>query len=60
MASSTCLTEKFSTPIEDSAEGFITFAYPAVRDGNLVEGIRIEYKAGEVVAHSATKNQSFL
>ncbi len=52
--------EVFYGPIEDSAEGFITFAYPAVRDGNLVEGIRIEYKAGEVVAHSATKNQSFL
>ena len=52
--------EVFYGPVEDSAEGYITFSYPTIRDGNLVDGIRIEYKAGEVVDFSAKKNQEFL
>ncbi|MBU2638413.1 MAG: aminopeptidase [Nanoarchaeota archaeon] len=52
--------EVFYGPLEESANGVITFTYPAVREGNLVEGIRIAYKAGEVVECSARKNQKFL
>lgn len=52
--------EVFYGPVEDTAEGFITFTYPAIKDGNLVEGIRLDYKGGEVKKFSAKKNQKFL
>lgn len=52
--------EVFYGPVEDSAEGIITFTYPAVRAGNLVDGIKVRYKAGKAVEFSAKKNQSFL
>ena len=52
--------EVFTGPIEDSAEGFIRYTYPAVYGGREVEDVRLEFKKGKVVKESAAKNQKYL
>ena len=53
--------EFFFAPVEDSAEGTITFSeYPAVHEGNEFEGIRLVFKAGKVVDASATRGEDVL
>ncbi len=52
--------ELFTGPVEDSANGYITFDYPAIYLGKEVEGIRLEFAGGKVVNASATKNEDFL
>lgn len=53
--------EFFFSPVEDSAEGVITYSeYPTVYLGHLVEGVRLEFKAGRVVDASAKSNEEFL
>ena len=52
--------EVFTGPVEDTAEGHITFTFPAVRLGREVEGIRLEFKGGKVVAASARKGEELL
>jgi aminopeptidase len=52
--------EVFCSPVEDSAEGEITFAeYPAVYTGRDVAGIRLRFEAGRVVDASAEVNEDF-
>ena len=52
--------EVFYGPIEDSANGYITFPYTSIRSGNAISNIKLTYKDGEVVDCSAEKNQKFL
>jgi len=52
--------EVFYGPVEDSANGYIYFPYSSVRDGNIVSGIRLEYKDGGVVSFDAEENKAFL
>lgn len=52
--------EIFTGPIEDSAEGFIKYSFPANYGGRVVEGIRLEFKKGVVVKESADKNLDYL
>ncbi|AZR72292.1 hypothetical protein BBF96_02105 [Anoxybacter fermentans] len=52
--------EIFYAPIENSANGYITYDFPAMRMGKEVSGIRLEFKDGKVVKASATKNEDFL
>jgi len=52
--------EIFTSPVENSAEGFITFSFPAVYMGREVENVRLEFKKGKVVKESANKNLDFL
>jgi len=52
--------EVFYCPLEDSANGEIYFPYESIRDGQLVSGIRLEYKKGEIVGFSAKQGQNFL
>ena len=53
--------EFFGCPLEDSAEGEISFAeFPAVYTGREVSGIRLRFEAGRVVDASATANEEFL
>ncbi|MBW2986978.1 aminopeptidase [Candidatus Woesearchaeota archaeon] len=47
-------------PVEDSANGYITFSYPAIRDGQKVDGIKLMFKEGNVTSFSAEENQEFL
>ena len=53
--------EVFYAPVEDSAEGEITFAeFPAVRFGTEVEGIHFVFDGGRIVDASATRGEEFL
>lgn len=53
--------EFFFSPIEDSAEGVITYSeYPTIYMGSLVEGVRLEFRGGKVVNATAKSNEEFL
>lgn len=52
--------EIFTAPIDDSAEGYITFEFPGVYFGRQVHGIRLEFSKGEVVRATAESNQDLL
>ena len=52
--------EIFTGPIENSAEGFIRYTYPAVYGGREVEDVRLEFRKGKVVKETASKNQKYL
>ncbi len=52
--------EIFTSPVEDSATGWVEYSYPAITGGREVEGIRLEFEKGKVVKSSAEKNEEFL
>ncbi len=52
--------EVYTAPVEDSAEGVITFEYPGVYAGRTIDGIRLEFRAGAVVAATANIGEEFL
>jgi aminopeptidase len=53
--------EFFGCPLEDSAEGEISFGdFPAVYSGREVAGIRLRFAGGRVVDASAAANEAFL
>ncbi|MDA1329885.1 MAG: aminopeptidase [Chloroflexi bacterium] len=52
--------EIFTSPVEDSTNGWASYTYPAVQGGREVEGIRLEFKDGKVVNATAEKNEEFL
>ena len=52
--------EIFCGPVEDSAEGHVTFSYPAIFNGREVTGVHLEFEKGRVVRASAKKNEEFL
>jgi aminopeptidase len=52
--------EVYTAPVDDSAEGVITFEYPGVYAGRTIDGIRLELRAGEVVAATAESGEEFL
>ena len=52
--------EIFTAPVEDSAEGWIRFTYPAVSSGREVTGVELQFEAGKAVKATAEKNEEFL
>lgn len=52
--------EIFTSPVEDSAEGWVRFTYPAIRGGREVEGVEFKFEKGKIVAASAKKNEAYL
>ncbi len=52
--------EIFTAPIEDSAEGFIEFTYPAIWRGREVEGVVLRFEKGVVVEAKARRGEEFL
>jgi aminopeptidase len=52
--------EIFTGPVEDSVEGRVRFAYPAIYNGREVSGVRLWFERGKVVKASAEKNEDFL
>jgi len=52
--------EIFTGPIEDSAEGTIQFAYPALYNGQQVSGVRLRFEKGAVVEATATEHEEYL
>lgn len=41
-------------------DGHVNYTFPAVYNGQAVEGVRLSFKGGRVVDASATKNEAFL
>ncbi|WP_102127164.1 aminopeptidase [Deinococcus planocerae] len=52
--------EVFTGPLEDSAEGVVTFTVPAGYSGRMVRGARLVFRAGEVVEASAEEGEDVL
>jgi aminopeptidase len=52
--------EFFTGPVEDSAEGEITFHLPASYSGREVSGVRFRFEGGKVVDASAERGEDFL
>lgn len=52
--------EVFYGPVEDSTEGYIYFPYKNTLQGKSIQGIRLEFRDGAVVACSAETNEDHL
>jgi len=52
--------EIYTGPVEDSANGWVRYTYPAVYLGRIVEGIELIFEAGKVIKATAERNQDFL
>ena len=52
--------EVFTGPVEDSANGWVRFTYPAITGGRVVEGIELWFEDGKVVKATAQKNEDYL
>jgi aminopeptidase len=52
--------EIFTAPIEDSAQGVITYSYPCVYQGREVSGVKLEFKEGRVIKATAEKGEAYL
>lgn len=52
--------EIFSGPVEESANGWVKFTYPANYGGTSVEGAELTFSNGRVSVAKAKKNQDFL
>jgi aminopeptidase len=49
--------EVFTSVVEDSANGFIAYSYPALYMGREYHDIRLEFKNGKVVSATASKGE---
>jgi aminopeptidase len=52
--------EIYTGPVEDSANGWVHYTFPAVYGGRVVEGIELVFEKGKVVNASARQNQDYL
>ncbi|HKG55043.1 MAG TPA: aminopeptidase [Anaerolineales bacterium] len=52
--------EIFTSPVEDSVNGWIRFQYPALYDGQEVTDIELWFENSKVVKEKAAKNQELL
>jgi aminopeptidase len=52
--------EIFTSPVEDSIDGYITFSFPGIYAGKEIEGIRLEVEGGKVVKATAKKGEDLL
>lgn len=52
--------EVFTSPVEDTAEGYIRYDYPVCHQGREIEGIRLVFRKGTIVEAGAEKNEKYL
>jgi len=52
--------EIFTGPVEDSANGWIRFSYPAIYEGQEVIDVELWFENGKVVKESASKGKTLL
>jgi aminopeptidase len=52
--------EIYTGPVEDSAQGWVRYTYPAIYEGREVLGVELTFEKGRVVNASARKNEEFL
>lgn len=52
--------EVYYSPVTNSANGHIYYEFPAIRYGNQVDGVRLEFKDGKIVNARSASNERFL
>jgi aminopeptidase len=52
--------EIFTSPVDNTATGWVRFRYPGIYDGQEVEDIELWFEAGRVVREKASRNQKLL
>ncbi len=52
--------EVFTAPVTESVEGEVYFDLPLYRYGRQIEGARLRFEDGQVVSHSAERNEALL
>jgi aminopeptidase len=52
--------EIYTGPVEESANGWVRYTYPAMLQGRIVDGIELKFENGKVVNASATENEDYL
>jgi aminopeptidase len=52
--------EVYTSPEEDSVEGYIHFDYPAIRNGAEINGVTLQVKDGEIQSWTAEAGQDIL
>jgi aminopeptidase len=52
--------EIYTGPVEDSANGWVKFTYPAVYQGRIVEDVALKFEHGRVASATSSGEQEFL
>ncbi|MGQ9710345.1 MAG: aminopeptidase [Anaerolineae bacterium] len=52
--------EIFTGPVENSAQGWVRFTYPAVTGGRELDGVELWFEDGRVARATARKNEEYL
>lgn len=52
--------EVFYAPVENSANGYVTYDFPAIYQGREVDGVRLMFRDGRVTDATAKKGEEFL
>ncbi len=52
--------EIFTSPVEESVNGWVRFTYPSIVGGRAVSGIELKFQDGKVVEASAEQNEDLL
>ena len=52
--------EVFTAPVVDSVDGEVHFDMPLYRQGREIRDVRLTFENGEVIAHSADRNEALL
>lgn len=52
--------EIYSSPVEESVNGVVSFSYPAIYNGHELNGVRLWFENGRVVKATAERNEEFL
>ena len=52
--------EVFTAPVPDSVEGEVLFDKPLIRNGREIQDVFLRFEDGEVIEHSAEKNEEVL
>jgi aminopeptidase len=52
--------EIYTGPVEDSANGYVAFSFPAIYNGHEISGVRLWFEKGRVVKAEADRNEAFL
>lgn len=52
--------EVFTSPVDETVEGHITFSYPASYNGRSVQGVKLRFEHGVVTEFSANTGEDFL
>lgn len=52
--------EVYTSPVEDSMQGWVRFNYPCIYRGSVVNGVELTFEQGKVVKATAEKGEAFL